>query len=154
MSDIRMYPEGRGSLVVRYIQGVEVAFGVAKTFRTRVTTAQVNAGFTLLPALPGVRWRLLNGFMIAIGGAASGATTVDLLGVQSAASAKLVAAAVAGLTQSAVLRFGAANSTVLADGASFVQCDANQPISANKTGGSLATSTAIDYVIEYVADPA
>lgn len=153
-SDSRMYPQGRGMEIERYVLGTLVQFGIARTLRTRVTTAQVNAGLVLLPALPGVRWRLIDAWLIAIGGAASGATTVDLIGTASAATVKLLAAAVAGLTQSTILRAGAANATVLADGASFVQMDANTAVSASKTGGSLATSTNIDYFIEYTADAA
>jgi len=149
-----MYPQGRGMEIERYVLGTLVQFGIARTLRTRVTTAQVNAGLVLLPALPGVRWRLIDAWLIAIGGAASGATTVDLIGTASAATVKLLAAAVAGLTQSTILRAGAANATVLADGASFVQMDANTAVSASKTGGSLATSTNIDYFIEYTADAA
>jgi hypothetical protein len=123
--------------------------GPLNQLRVRVTTAQVNAGFTLLAALPGYAYRIHDWTMIAIGGAASGATTVDLLGTQATASVKLGAAAVAGLTQSTVLRAGAANATVLADGASFAVCDANTAITANKTGSSLATSTAVDYLLTY-----
>src|SRR5882672_4881438 len=115
MSDLRQYPEGRGSVQTRYISGVEVAFGVTKTLRTRVTTAQVNAGLALLPAIVGVRWRMIDAAMISVGGAASGATTVDIQVTVAAAVAKWLAVAVAALTQSALVRAGAANATLLAD---------------------------------------
>lgn len=154
MSDSRMYPEGRGQTVTKYIQGVEVIFGSAKTLRTRVSIAQINAGFALLPALPGVRWRLTDAYMIAVGGAAGAATTVDITGTQAASSAKLLAVAIAALTQSAIVRAGAANATLLADGASFAQCDANAAVNASKTGASLTTCTFVDYFMEYIADPA
>jgi hypothetical protein len=123
--------------------------GPANQLRVRATTAQVNAGLTLLAALPGYAYRIHDWTMIAVGGAAAGATTVDLLGTQAAGSVKLGAAAVAGLTQSAVLRAGATNAAVLADGASFAACDPNTAITANKTGGALTTSTAIDYLLTY-----
>src|SRR5688572_9491087 len=94
--------------------------------RQRVTVARVNAGATLLAAPgAGYAYRLVDVNLIAIGGAASGATTVDILATLATASRKLLAAAVAGLTQSTVLRAGAANAAVLADGASFTVNDEN-----------------------------
>lgn len=154
MPSSRLNPEGSGAVKSRYILNNLVEFGFAKAQRTRVTTAQVNAGFTLLPALPGVRWRILDIKLIAIGGAASGATSVNIIGTRAAAAVQLLAAAVAGLTQSAVGRAGAANFAVLADGASFTQLDLNTAVTIGKVGGNLATSTAVDVIIEYVADPA
>lgn len=119
------------------------------TQRTRVTAAQVNAGFTLLPAVAGLKYRLNDVSLVAIGGNASGATTVDILGTQSTSSVKLLAGAVAGLTQSSVLRAGAANGAVLADGASFVPNDVNTAITIGKTGSNLATSTHVDVLLTY-----
>jgi hypothetical protein len=118
--------------------------GVAHNQRFRVALADVNAGLTLLPARPGIRYRLVDEYMIAVGGAAATCTTVDVLATQSAGSVKLVANAVAGLTQSTVLRAGAANATVLADGASFVPNDVNTAITIAKTGSACATATNFD----------
>ena len=114
-----------------------------------VTTAEINTGLTLLPALAGVKYQLVDCSMIAIGGGASGATTVDLLGTQSSSSVKLVANAVAGLTQNTLLRAGATNSTILAAGASFAACDANTAFTVGKTGLSLATATGIDVLLQW-----
>jgi hypothetical protein len=157
MADTRMYPTGSyGTDKSRKYQGLNIDFGVLKQQRTRVTAAQVNAGFTLLPAVPGVKWRIADCAMIAIGGAAATATSVDLLGTKSGSASRPVVNAVAGLTQSAVLRMGASNSAVLTDGASFTAHDANTAISVTKqSGGSnLATATHIDVLLSYVADPA
>lgn len=154
MTDSRMYPTGSGGAKSRPIKGTLVDFGVLKAQRTRATVAQINAGFTLLPALPGVKWRLVDWDMIAIGGAVTGATDVRILGTQSGSSAALGATAVAALTQSAVVRAGASNAVVLANGASFVACDANTKVTVGKTGGSAATATAVDITLLYVADPA
>jgi hypothetical protein len=87
--------------------------------------------------------------MIAIGGAASGATAVTVNGTQSSAGVALLSVAIAALTQSAVNRAGGSNATVLADGASFVACDVNTAITIAKTGGSLATSTFVDVLLTY-----
>jgi hypothetical protein len=123
--------------------------GAARVLRTRFTTAQVNAGATVLTALPGLRYRVHDCAMIAIGGNAATATTIDLLGTQSASSVKLVANAVAGLTQNTLLRAGATNSTILAGGVSFALNDANTAITINKTGSDLATATHIDVLLTY-----
>lgn len=123
--------------------------GAARVLRTRVTTANVNAGATLLAAIPGLKYRIHDMAFIAIGGGAATATTVDILGTQSASSVKLLAAAVAALTQNTLLRAGATNATILAAGASFVANDANTAITIGKTGSDLATATHIDVLLTY-----
>lgn len=136
---------GDSSVVAYLVPGMEATVNQK---RFRVTTAQVNAGLTLLAARAGIKYQMVDCALISIGGAASGATTIDILGTQSS-SVKLLAAAVAGLTQSTVLRAGATNATVLADGASFVANDANTAITIGKTGSNLATSTHIDVLLQY-----
>jgi hypothetical protein len=129
--------------------GAFLAAGV-NTFnlRQRVTLAQVNAGLTLLPAIVGLRYRLVDVALISIGGAAAGATSVDIRGTQSAAGVNLLAAAVAGLTQNTLLRAGATNAAILAAGASFVANDTNTAITIAATG-TLTTSTHIDVLLTY-----
>lgn len=122
--------------------------------RLSATTAEVNAGKTLLAAIPGYKYRLVDCAMIAVGGNAATATTVDLLGTQSASSVKLVANAVAGLTQNTLLRAGATNSTILAAGASFAACDANTAITIGKTNSDLATATSIVVLLSYAIEEA
>jgi len=125
------------------------------TIRARFTIAEVNAGATIIPA-PSIsqKLRLTDAIMISIGGAAAAATTVDILATQAAASAKLLAVAVAALTQSAVVRAGAANATVLANGASFVANDANTAITIGKTGADITTATHIDVILNFSVDQA
>ena len=124
--------------------------------RRRFTIAEINTGTTILTAMATAygqqKYRLVDVAFIAIGGAAGGATTVDILATQSAASVKLVAVAIAALTQSALVRAGAANATILANGASFVANDANTAITIGKTGGSLTTATHIDVILCYAID--
>lgn len=115
--------------------------------RVRATIAEVNAGLTLLPAVPGIAYRLIDASMIAIGGAAATATTIDILATQSASSVKLMAAAVAGLTQNTLLRAGAANAAILAGGLSFVTNDVNTALTLGKTGSNVATATHIDVLM-------
>lgn len=120
--------------------------------RTRFTAAQINAGASLLPAVPGFAYRLVDLTLIAIGGAASGATDVRVLGTRAAGAVVLLAAAIAALTQSAVVRAGAANAAVLADGASFTPLDVNTAVTVGKTGGALATATHVDVLATYVLE--
>jgi len=151
--DSRMYPIGSGQPKARPIQGTWVDFGGAKVQRTRLTTAQVNAGFTLLPALPGVKWRILDMTLIALGGNASGATSVNIIGTSAGSAVQLLAAAVAALTRSTVCRAGDSNVAVLADGASFLAMDANTAITIDNVGSALATSTGVDVFLTFTADP-
>lgn len=133
--------------------GILAQNGVARTLRTRVTTAQVNAGLTLLAALAGYKYRFVDCTLIAIGGAAATATAVIISGTQSGA-AVLISAAVAALTQSTVVKPNTANVTVLADGASFIANDANTAITIAKTGSDLATATHIDVILTYAIEAA
>ncbi len=125
-----------------------------RQLRQRVAIADINTGLTLLAALPGYKYRLVDAYAIAIGGAAGSVTSVDILGTQTTAQ-KLVAFLVAGLTRSTVLRAGAAtNGVVLADGASFVANDVNTAITIGKTGSSIDTATHVDICLSYIVEPA
>lgn len=157
MSDLRGYPEGRGAVQVRYVRDVEVAFGVSKRTRQRfLSTALTTVGlaFTAMPALPGVRWRLIDAILIAIGGNATTSTSINIACAVSGVATELLVVAVAALTRSAVVRAGAANAVVLADGASFTQQDANTAMMAHSVGGTPTVATSFDFIVEYVADPA
>lgn len=126
--------------------------GAVRTLRVRTTTANVNAGATLLPAIAGRRYRMVDASMISIGGAAAGATAIRITGTQSASSVQLVSNAVAALTQSTrVLAGVTASSSILADGASFTACDANTAITLTASG-TLTTSTHIDVILSYVIE--
>lgn len=117
--------------------------------RYRKTIAEVNAGATLLSALPGWKYRLHDAAMISIGGAVGAADTVDILGTQSASGVKLLAVAIAALTQNALVRAGAANATILAGGVSFVDNDVNTAITIGKTGATATTATHVDFLISF-----
>ncbi len=133
---------------------VDSANPMVRVVRRRNTIAEVNAGVTLLAA-PGAayKYRMVSCKAIAYGGAVGGTTTVDVLGTQTT-SKKLVAFAQASLTQSTVLTAGGTGSTVLADGASFIACDANTAITVGKTGNDLTTATGVDIIFEYVIEAA
>ncbi len=173
--DTRLYPIGSGGIKSRYVNGVLVFYnssgteiyridptnsvspvimpGMVKQIRTRFTIAQVNAGATLLAAVAGFKYRMIDAYAIAIGGNAAAVTSVDLLATQAAASAKLVSFLVAGLTRSTLLRAGAAtNGVILADGASFIQNDVATAITILKAGADVTTATHIDIGFTYALE--
>jgi hypothetical protein len=125
--------------------------------RVRVTLAQINAGFELLPALAGYAYRLINWSLTAVGGAAATATSVDLIGTQAAATVRPVVTAVSALAQSAVIGRGHANAVVLANGASLAPLDANTALTIGTqaaSAGNLATCTHIDVNLDYAIESA
>jgi hypothetical protein len=130
----------------------DVQIGVQISKRMRIPIADWNAGTVLLPAIPSFGYRLLDAQAIAIGAAVAGATTLDIVGVFNGATRKLLAIAIAALTQSAVVRAGAANATVLADGASYTRNDINTAITASVTGAVITGATFVDVTLEYTVE--
>lgn len=126
--------------------------GVVLNKRQRCTIAEVNAGVTLLPAVAGYKYRLIDCSAIAVGGAAAAHTTIDVLGTQTT-PVKLVAYAVAQTAQNTMLKPGVTGAAILAGGLSYVQNDANTAITAGKTGSDITTATHIDFNITYELAP-
>ena len=124
--------------------------------RTRVTLAQANAGITLLAAVAGLKYRIASWKIIAIGAnaaATANATGVKITGVQAAGTVNLGITLLAALTRSAVNTPATANTTLLADGASFVANDANSIVAFSANGGSdLITATAFDVILDYAVE--
>lgn len=127
--------------------------------RFRTTIGNVNTGTTLLPAIAGFKYRLIDANIIAVGGAVGTCTAVVILGTQATSSATLLSGAAAALTRSANVKPGLTNvsgvsgvGTVLADGASYVQNDANTAITIGKTGGTCDTATHIDAILTYAIE--
>jgi predicted RecA/RadA family phage recombinase len=133
------------------LNGVSLA-GRVFNIRKRLAVSAVNAGATLLAAIAGVAWRLVDAKAISVGGAATSVTTVDVKGTQSASVVKLVAYAQASLTQSTVLRDGAAGAAVMADGASYAACDVNTAITAGITGSAITVATSIDFLVQFALE--
>ena len=156
MSDLRNYPEGHGAVKSIYVQGQLITSGVAQTARTRVTLAQLNAGFTLLPAIPGVSWQIYYAILIAIGGAAAIGTSVNLIGTVAGAAVQLMIVTIAALTRSTPIQMGvtpaAGAVTLLADGASFTPMDANTAVTIITVGSAMTTLTNLDVQLDYVAN--
>ena len=144
-----------GDMVLQALSGETVfARGAAvQNIRTRFTIAEVNAGATLLAAIPGFKYRMVDCSAIAYGGAVGATTTVDVSGTVSTAR-KLVAFGQAALTQSALVRAGSSGGVILADGASYTVNDANTAITVGKTGSDLTTATGVDVSFDYVIEAA
>lgn len=119
------------------------------SLRLRFSLAQLNAGATILPAIPLWRYRAISMALIAIGGAAATSTSVRINGTQATVLVQLLDAPVAGLTRSTLLEAGFAGGTILADGASFAQCDINTPILLANNGAAMTGLTFIDVIMSY-----
>lgn len=158
----KVYKEqGGGKLVVSSggkldAQSGSIVTGLELSLRTRASAAQVNAGLVLLPALLGYKYRITDVTLIAIGGNAATATSVDIVTTQGGSSARPVVAAVAALTRSAVVKPNSANVSVLADGASFIANDDNSGVYVSKqsAGGDLGTATHVDVILSYIIEAA
>jgi hypothetical protein len=135
------------------------AIPVLLSQRTRVTLAQLNAGFTLLPAIPGLKYRLINCMLTAIGGNATTGTSVNVIGTRAAAPVQLIVAAVARLVQSVrnvtgtpFATAGAESLTTLADGASFTQLDVNTAITVITVGSAMTVMTNLDVDLAFAIE--
>lgn len=122
--------------------------------RTRFLVADLltTPGAVLLPATSRGRYRLVDAALIANGGAAGGLTSVDITASYLGTRVSIVVALAAGLTQSTVLRAGAANCTVLANGASFVPTDAGTSVNVQRVGSALTGATSIDVLVTYALE--
>jgi len=159
------YPAGIGAAKSKYVNthlgAKTLTFnlpslvpGHVHMFRYRATVAVINAGFTLLAAIPNFKYQLLECAAIAYGGAVSGLTALQVSGTQAGSAAVLFSYAQASLAQSTVLKTATAGTTILADGASFAPCDAGAAVTVAKTGGSAATATGVDIIVSYTIVPA
>lgn len=137
-----------GTMASPYWEPVDA--GMVKTLRRRNTIAEINAGLTLLPAIAGFKYQLIDATLIAIGGAVTTATAVVINGVQASSTVALISAAVAALTQNTVVKPNTASVSVLADGLSFVENDANTAITMAKTGSNITVATHVDTILTYV----
>ena len=114
----------------------------ARTWYKRLTVAQVNAGYIAVPAHPGRTYTVVDGWARAYGGAAGSTTSVDVTDGTTVA----IAFGVTGLTENAVLRAGATNTTATNVGTASATGAA---LSIANTGTAVDTATHIDVFIAY-----
>ena len=126
--------------------------------RTRVTVAEMNNGKTLLAAVAGLKYRLIDVKQISVGGAmaaTANATGTAIYGTQSASAVALYTVLLAAGTQSTACYPGLANTSILANGASFAQNDAATAITCRAvTAGNydLITATHFDVNLTYALE--
>jgi hypothetical protein len=143
-----------------YLAGIANVNGDAVVLhqRTRVTTTEMNAGKTLLAAVTGLKYRLVDVKQISIGGAmaaTAAATGTAIYGVQATVSTALYTVELAAGTENTVCQIGTANTTVQTAGASFVANDAASAITCRAvTAGAydLITATHFDILLSYVLE--
>lgn len=128
--------------------------GMVVSTRQRFTLAQINAGATVLAAVKGMAYRLVDMTLIAVGGAAAGGTSVDIIGTRTAAAVRPFVVAVAALTQNTVVKPNSANVTVLAAGASYTLLDANTAVTIGKQSGGadITVATDFDLILSYAVE--
>jgi hypothetical protein len=94
--------------------------------------------------------------LIAYGGAfaaTANATGIAISGTQSSSAVKLYEVNLAQLGQSVLNKPGTASTAILADGASFAQCDTATAITVAAVAGTdLITATGCDVNITYVLE--
>lgn len=130
----------------------KVGTGTPVSVRVNVTASALNGGtVTLLPAVAGLKYRLIDAKLIAKGGNAAGATAVVVGGTQSGSGVSLMSAAVAALTQNAWASTNSANVTMIAT--ADAQNDANTAITLARTGSNLTGATDVTVLITYELAP-
>jgi hypothetical protein len=133
------------------IQGPSPAEFGALTLVANVTTAEVNAGKVLLPAITGYRYRVLDWKMAARGGAAGTATSVDIKDTADT-PVSVAIALVAALTQNKVVGPGMANVTDGAVGGMGKPLTVSKGVQIKVAGSALDTATSVDVTITYAME--
>jgi hypothetical protein len=155
--DSRLYPESTGgSFKPRYVNGVLVLPGIPRQIRKQFAVADLvttaTAANQLFPALPGFGYRIVDAALIAVGGAVTTATSVDILGTKAGSASRPLVAGQAALTQSTLLRAGASGATILANGASFTKHDNNTSLNLVRAGSAITVATHVDALVTYVVE--
>lgn len=124
-------------------------------YKERFTVGAVNGGtvVTVLPAVRGFKYRLIDYAIVAIGGTTAGGTNVLLKGTQGGSSATLLTILLAALTRGAQNKRGVGTVTILTDNASFGDCDENTAITFEATG-TFTGATHFDVELFYTLEKA
>lgn len=121
--------------------GTKWATNLVSSVYGSLTAAKVNAGEIVIPAKTGMKIKITGIKLQAIGGAAAGATSVD---VADTAGTVFAACAVANLTKDTVVNI---DSMTIANINAALAAD--KGVKIQKDGGDLTTATHINYIIEY-----
>ena len=137
------------------VSGNQIILDDALVFnvRTRIAIADLAAATTLLPAIPGYRYRMIRCTASAFGGNAATSTSIDVSGTRAAAAVILVSFVTTDLDTSEVHWDGdGTTGVVLADGASYTQLDVNTAITAAEVGAGTTGATHIDLNLSYCVE--
>ena len=118
--------------------------------RQNFTVAQATAVATILPAIPGLAYRMVDCRIIARGGDAATSTSIDITATRSAAAVILVSFATTTLDDDEIHYDGESSvGTILADGASYTALDVNTAITLTEVGDATTGATSFDVIISY-----
>lgn len=129
---------------------------VAVSSYHNVSLAEMNTGHTLLAAVTGLKYRLINCISVARGhnlAATAAATGFALYGTQAAASVALHTVLVAAALADTAVPIGVANTSIVET--SFEACDAASAITCKAVSAGafdLITSHSIDLVLTYALE--
>lgn len=149
---IRVYilsPSYELGQVIADISGLQAALDVLtandvnslQTFKVTATTAEINAGKEIVPAVTGKKIRVVNYAARVVGNFAA-TTSVDL---QDSAATKVTALGVTGLTNGAVMMPTTANTTLGAGFAADLLTSSNLVVA--NTGSAATTGTSITFTV-------
>ena len=123
-----------------------IVYGLPLRKRVRATAAQVNAGLVVLAPVAGRAYTVWAVEECAIGGAVTGATSVDVKDTTPVTPATIATIPAAALTQgqwASHLAAGATGPLIGQAGA------AGQGVAVAKNGADVATATHVDLIITY-----
>lgn len=112
-----------------------------------VLLADINAGYTIVPAVPGRTLRPI-GVWVRSNGAFAACTDVRI-GDTAGTPVVVAQFAVANLTDGAILTDHKETGVTLGAGF-FAQCTADKGLQIYKTGSTATTATSLDFRVEYV----
>lgn len=110
------------------------------------TTAEVNTGKVIVPDRADRQIVVIGGYLRALGGNASGATSVDITDTATSPVAAF-SAPIASLTSGTIVDAKASGNTNANLGVGLTP---GKGLKIAKTGANLATATSVDYCVEYV----
>ena len=116
-----------------------------RTYYARIAVADVNTGVLAVPRAPGRIYTVVDGWMRAIGGAAGTHTSIDV--TDDTTGTVAMSFEQAGLTQNAVLRAGATNTTCTYLNTALAQ---GEGILVKNVGTAVDTATHVDVCVHYL----
>jgi hypothetical protein len=116
-----------------------------QTVCARYTTAQINAGVDLVTPTATGKWKVLNVFMRAIGGAATTNTSIDI--TEETSAAIVFSATQAALTQNTILGVNSTNVTATNLG---VESVAGKKLKIANVGTAMTVATHVDVILTFV----